>query len=221
MFDRIKSLIGEDKLKKISDIKVLLVGLGGVGGTALEALVRSGICNITVVDKDIFEESNLNRQILCTKDVIEEKKVDVAVNRVKEINKDCNITPLFMNIDESSINTLGDFDFIIDAIDDVDAKILLMKYANNKNIDIISSMGTGKRLDPRSLVITTLDKTINDPLAKIIRNKARKNNLSLKIPVVASREVPINNDVIIASSIFVPSYAGLLLAYYIIEKVIN
>lgn len=221
MFDRIKSLIGEDKLEMLKSVNVLLVGLGGVGGTTLDALVRSGISNITVVDKDIFEESNLNRQILCNSLVLGEKKVDVAIKYAKLINKDCNIRGLFMKIDESNINTLGDFDFIIDAIDDVNAKVLLMKYAESKNIEIISSMGTGKRLDPRSLIITTLDKTYNDRLAKSVRNKARKSNLSLKIPVVSANETAINNDVVISSSIFVPSYAGLLLAYFVIEKVIN
>lgn len=221
MFDRIKSLIGEDKLEMLKNVNVLLVGLGGVGGTTLDALVRSGISNITVVDKDIFEESNLNRQILCNNLVLGEKKVDVAIKHAKLINKDCNIKGLFMKIDESNINTLGDFDFIIDAIDDVNAKVLLMKYAESKNIEIISSMGTGKRLDPRNLLITTLDKTYNDRLAKSVRNKVRKSNLSLKIPVVATNDATINNEVVISSSIFVPSYAGLLLAYFVIEKVIN
>ncbi len=221
MFDRLELLIGKENIEKISKINVLIVGIGGVGGTALEALVRSGVKNITIIDKDVFSESNLNRQILSTRDSIGLYKVDVGINRCKSINPDVNITGLKINLDEKNVNELEYFDYIIDACDDINAKLALMQYANKNNINLISSMGTGKRLNPSNVIITRLDKTSNDPLAKKMRYEARKRGLKLNIPVVCSKEEPINNDRIIASSIFVPSTAGLMLAYYIIEKVIN
>lgn len=221
MFDRLELLIGKENIEKISKINVLIVGIGGVGGTALEALVRSGVKNITIIDKDVISESNLNRQILSTRDSIGLYKVDVGINRCKSINPDVNITGLKINLDEKNVNELEYFDFIIDACDDINAKLALMQYANKNNINLISSMGTGKRLNPSNVIITRLDKTSNDPLAKKMRYEARKRGLKLNIPVVCSKEEPINNDRVIASSIFVPSTAGLMLAYYIIEKVIN
>ena len=221
MFDRLELLIGKENIEKISKINVLIVGIGGVGGTALEALVRSGVKNITIIDKDVFSESNLNRQILSTRDSIGLYKVDVGINRCKSINPDVNITGLKINLDEKNVNELEYFDYIIDACDDINAKLALMQYANKNNINLISSMGTGKRLNPSNVIITRLDKTSNDPLAKKMRYEARKRGLKLNIPVVCSKEEPINNDRIIASSILVPLTAGLMLAYYIIEKVIN
>ena len=221
MFDRLELLIGKENIEKISKINVLIVGIGGVGGTALEALVRSGVKNITIIDKDVFSESNLNRQILSTRDSIGLYKVDVGINRCKSINPDVNITGLKINLDEKNVNELEYFDYIIDACDDINAKLSLMQYASRNNIKLISSMGTGKRLNPSNVIITRLDKTSNDPLAKKMRYEARKRGLKLNIPVVCSKEEPINNDRVIASSIFVPSTAGLILAYYIIEKVIN
>lgn len=221
MFDRLELLIGKENIEKISKINVLIVGIGGVGGTALEALVRSGVKNITIIDKDVISESNLNRQILSTRDSIGLYKVDVGINRCKSINPDVNITGLKINLDEKNVNELEYFDYIIDACDDINAKLALMQYANKNNINLISSMGTGKRLNPSNVIITRLDKTSNDPLAKKMRYEARKRGLKLNVPVVCSKEEPINNDRIIASSIFVPSTAGLMLAYYIIEKVIN
>ena len=221
MFDRLELLIGKENIEKISKINVLIVGIGGVGGTALEALVRSGVKNITIIDKDVFSESNLNRQILSTRDSIGLYKVDVGINRCKSINPDVNITGLKINLDEKNVNELEYFDFIIDACDDINAKLSLMQYASRNNIKLISSMGTGKRLNPSNVIITRLDKTSNDPLAKKMRYEARKRGLKLNIPVVCSKEEPINKDRVIASSIFVPSTAGLILAYYIIEKVIN
>lgn len=221
MFDRLELLIGKENIEKIIKINVLIVGIGGVGGTALEALVRSGVKNITIIDKDVISESNLNRQILSTRDSIGLYKVDVGINRCKSINPDVNITGLKINLDEKNVNELEYFDYIIDACDDINAKLALMQYANKNNINLISSMGTGKRLNPSNVIITRLDKTSNDPLAKKMRYEARKRGLKLNIPVVCSKEEPINNDRVIASSIFVPSTAGLMLAYYIIEKVIN
>ena len=221
MFERLELLIGKEALDKISKVNILLVGVGGVGGTCLEALVRSGVQNITIIDGDDFQVSNLNRQILATKDDIDKPKVEVAIKRMLRINNKLNIHGKKIYLNEENINTLGNFDFIIDACDDVKAKLGLIKYAEENNIHIISSMGTGKRLNPSNVIITRLDKTSNDPLAKKMRYEVRKLGLNLKVPVVCSKEDPISKDRIVASSIFVPSTAGLTIAHYIIEKVIN
>lgn len=221
MFERLELLIGKEALEKIGRVNILLVGVGGVGGTCLEALVRSGIKNITIIDGDNFHVSNLNRQILATLDDIDKPKVEVAIKRMLRINNKLNIKGKKLYLNEENISSLSKFDFIIDACDDVKAKIGLMKYAEENNIHLISSMGTGKRLNPSNVIITRLDKTSNDPLAKKIRYEARKLDLNLKIPVVCSKEDALNKGRVVASSIFVSSTAGLTIAYYVIEKVIN
>lgn len=221
MYDRIIKLIGEDALNTIKSKHVLIVGIGGVGETAAETLVRSGIGKITVIDGDVFNESNLNRQILATTNEIGLSKVDVCKKRLLAINPDLdvNIYNAFLNTENSSI--LTKYDYIIDACDDINAKILLIKYAQNNNIKIISSMGTGKRLDPSKVKISTLNKTYNDPLAKVMRKRVKDEGLKLNVPVVFSEELPLNNDEVIGSMMFVPSSAGLMLAYYVINDIIN
>ena len=220
MFDRLKLLIGEENIAKIASKKVLLVGLGGVGGFVFESLVRSGIKNFTVCDGDTFDTSNLNRQILANQNNIGLNKALEAKNRALSINPDINIEVIDYNLTKDNINKLGAFDYIIDACDDVSAKIELIKYAINNNIKIICSMGTGKRLDPTKLAITRIDKTYNDPLAKVMRSKLKKEGITLKIPCVASTELSINNDKVIASSIFVPATAGIYLASFVITDII-
>lgn len=221
MFDRLELLIGKDNIGKLCNTSVLIVGVGGVGGTCLEALVRSSIGHITIIDGDVFNESNLNRQIICTKDNLGNKKVFEAIKRAKSINENIDINGYDIYLNKDNINVLGNYDFIIDACDDVDAKLLLMKYAEDNNIVLISSMGTGKRLNPGEVIVTRLDKTFGDPLAKKVRSEARKRGLSLKITVVCSKEEVLNNGRIVSSSIFVPSCAGLNIAYEIIKKVIG
>ena len=215
MFDRLELLIGKENIEKISKINVLIVGIGGVGGTALEALVRSGVKNITIIDKDVFSESNLNRQILSTRYSIGLYKVDVGIDRCKSINPDINIKGLKINLDENNVNQLENFDYVIDACDDINAKLALMEYSSRNNIKLISSMGTGKRLNPSNVIITRLDKTSNDPLAKKMRYEARKRGLKLNVPVVCSKEEPINKDRVIAMLL---KYWGLhhYIQYYIL-----
>src|SRR5574344_149915 len=170
MFDRIKLLIGEDNLEKIQSKKILIVGIGGVGGTTYETLLRSGITDFTLIDFDTFDETNLNRQVLANLSNVGEKKVNVAIDYAKRINKHAKVLGLDIFLDDSNINQLSNYDYIIDACDSTKTKILLMNYALEKQIPIISSMGMGNRIDPSKIVITTLDKTNNDPLAKKIRN---------------------------------------------------
>lgn len=222
MFDRLIGLIGINNFNKLQNIKVLIVGIGGVGGFTLEALVRSGIKDITIIDGDTFIESNLNRQIISNINNIGNKKVNEAILRAKSINSNIDIKGIDMFLNEANINQLeDDYDYIIDACDDIKAKLLLIKYAINNNIKIISALGTGKRIDATSVKITRLDKTINDPLAKKMRNLLKKEGILLKIPVVYAEGLPINNDKVISSSIFVPGVAGLYLAQYIINDIIN
>ena len=220
--DRLKLMLNEENINKIINTNILLVGVGGVGGAALEMLVRSGINNITIIDFDVFEESNLNRQIMCLQEDLGKYKVDVAKKRCLNINKDVKITTINKKIDAKLISELSNkFDYIIDAIDDANAKLLLVKFAINNNIKIISSCGTGNRLEPSKLYITTIWKTNNDPLAKKFRSLLRKEGISYKLPVVSSSEIPIIKSNVVASIATVPNTAGILISNYVIKDIIN
>ena len=156
MFDRLINLIGENNFKLIKNKKVLLVGVGGVGGFTLEALIRSGIHNITIYDDDAIELSNLNRQIISSLNNIGNKKIDEAIKRAKSINNEINIFGYTEKISEKNIEDIGKFDYIIDACDDLKAKVLLIKYALKNNIKIICALGTGKRITSDNIVIKKL-----------------------------------------------------------------
>ncbi len=221
MNERTISLIGTENIKKIEQKHILIVGIGGVGGTALEALIRSGIRNITIIDSDNFDESNINRHILATTLNLGEKKTKIAKKRMLEINPNINIQELDIFLNKENMNRLEKYDYIIDACDTITTKIELIKYALKNNLKIISCLGTGKKLDPTKLEITTLNKTYNDPLAKVMRKLLKEENITLSIPVVFSSEQPINNDHKVSSMIFVPSTAGLLLANYVIKDIIQ
>ena len=223
MFERLLDLITNKELDKIGNAKILIVGLGGVGGYALEALIRSGFKNITLVDGDIINESNLNRQIIATHDNIGLSKVDEGANRALSINKSIIIKKIneYLTVDNFSIFINEPFDYIIDACDDIKIKIALIKYAKEKNINIITCLGTGKKFDPTKLEISKLNKTYNDPLAKKLRYELKKLNIDTNIPVVFSSEEIINNSNIIGSAIFVPASAGLLLANYVFMDIIK
>ena len=221
MDERLISLIGEENVEKINKTKVILVGIGGVGGIALEALVRSGINNITIYDNDKFVLSNLNRQIISNTNNIGHYKVKEAIKRMKSINPEIKIKGISEAITKDNVKDLVYSDYIIDACDDLDAKVALIKYAKKNNVKIISALGTGKRLNPTGVVITTLENTQNDALAKKLRGMLRKEEIDLDIPVVYASDTPLNNDRIVASSIFPPAVAGLYLAYYVIDDIIK
>ena len=223
MFERLIPLIGEENLNKIKNTKILLVGIGGVGGFTLECLVRSGFENITIIDGDTIDESNLNRQLITNKENINHFKVDEALNRYNKINSSLNLKGIkaFLTKENFQNYIKDDYDYIIDACDDIFIKVELIRYAEEKGIKIISALGTGKKLNPTYLQITTLDKTENDPLAKKLRNLVRKENLNIKIPVVFSKEEVRNKDKVIASAIFVPATAGIYLANYVFLDIIK
>ena len=225
MFERLISLIGKDKFSRLQKVNVLVVGLGGVGGYAFEALVRAGIINITIVDGDVIEESNLNRQIITSSKLIGEAKVTAAKTRALEINPNLNITTIDKFIDESNFDELimsKKFDYVIDACDDINAKVLLVKFALKNNIKIISSCGTGNRINPSCLTITNIWKTQYDPLAKKFRYMLRKEHINYKLPVVCSSEVPIiKQSGSVGSMGLVPNCCGIFLASYVINDILK
>lgn len=223
MFDRLLRLITEQDLINIGEKKILLVGVGGVGGYALESLVRSGFKNIFIVDGDVISVSNLNRQIIAKNSNIGKSKVEEARKRCLDINPDCkiNIISDYLTIDNFNLYLNDNYDYIIDACDDILIKIELIKFSLKNNIKIVVSLGTGKKLNPSKLEITTLNKTFNDPLAKKLRSELRKKDISLDIPVVFSCEDAIDTGDTIGSAIFVPASAGILLAKYVFDDVLK
>lgn len=222
-FERLKYLIGEENVESFADKCVLVIGLGGVGGYSVESLVRSGIGHLIIVDGDVVDETNLNRQIIATSSVIGKSKVDLFNSRIKDINPDCVVTQINKFIDKDNIDELFcyDIDFLVDACDSLDTKFLIIKNCLEKNIPFISSMGTGNRMDPSKFSITTLDKTMNDPVAKILRKRVRDEHLKGKIKVLCSSEVPKKLGNKIGSNSFVPPSAGLLITSYVINDFIN
>ena len=220
--DRILKVISKDEFDRIQKLNVLIVGVGGVGGYALEALVRSGVLNITIIDKDKIDESNLNRQIIALKSNISKSKVEEAKKRALDIrdNVNTNAIELFLSKDnlEETLNNQK-YDYIVDACDNVTVKVELILYALKNNIKIISCLGTGNRFNPEEIKITTLDKTYNDPLGKVMRKLLKEKKVKDKITVLWSKELPIKTgDRTPGSMIFVPASAGLLIASYIIRK---
>ena len=222
MFERVISFLGEDNLNKIKSKTVLLVGLGGVGGYAMESLIRSGIENIILIDYDKVDESNLNRQIITNRSNIGKDKVDVAKERILSINPECNVTTLNIFLDKDKINILDKYhiDYIIDACDSVEAKKLLIDYSLDKHIKLISSMGTANKIDPTKLAVIDIRKTSYDPLAKILRKYVIDKRINTKVMVVSSTETPIRKD-ILSSLVFVPGTAGILCANYVIKDIID
>lgn len=222
--DKTKELIGSSNFQKISQTKIAIFGIGGVGGTVAEILTRIGIQNIYLVDYDTVNITNLNRQILFDRKDLKKKKVFVAKKHLKAINQNSNIYCFDFVFNQKNIALLPfeQFDYVIDAIDDVDNKIVLIKYLIKHKIPFISSLGMGNRTDLSKIKINTLNKTFNDPLAKKIRNKLRNNQIDLsKINVVSSDELPIKNKGKVNSIIIAPFMAGLLIANYIFKKIIN
>lgn len=219
--ERLESLVGLDVLKKIKNLNILIVGIGGVGGYTLESLVRCGIENITIIDYDKVDSSNLNRQIISNLNNIGQLKVDVARKRYTNINDKLNLKTMSIFLDKDNIDSINicQFDYVVDACDSVETKALLMGVCVSKNIKIISSMGTAKKMDATKLSITTLDKTNYDKLAKKLRSVVPK-NIQRKIKVVSSTE-QVKDINVLGSNSFVPGTSGLLITNYIINDVAN
>ena len=219
VFDRSIGLLGEDNFNLIQDKVIAIFGLGGVGGTALEALARTGFKNFILIDFDKVDPSNLNRQILYTEADVDKAKVDAARDRIHTINGFANIETF--EIKAQNFNFNQKIDFIVDAIDDVDGKLFILKKAQENNIPSIMSLGMANRFDPSMVKIAKLNQTHNDPLAKKIRYLAKQDGLDLsKISVVISEELPQKNGEKLYSTMMVPSSAGLSIAKYILECII-
>lgn len=219
MFDRLKLLIDINKLK---DKTVLVIGLGGVGGHAFESLVRSNIENIIVIDNDKIDITNLNRQILAYQNTVGKYKVNVAQELGHNINPNINIKAYQIFLDENNIDEVfsNKIDFVIDAIDSVNEKKLIIKKCLKKNIPFISVMGTGNKMHPELLEITDIRKTEYDPIAKVIRKMIKEEKINKKVPVIFSREKPIIKGKI-GSNAFVPATAGLLATSFVINKLLE
>ena len=221
MFERFELLVG-NKINDIKNKKILVVGVGGVGSYTVESLVRCGIGSITIIDNDIIDITNLNRQLMTNHSNIGKSKVEVLKNRIASINPECNVNAINIFLDDSNIDSIvNDYDYVVDACDTVKTKVSLIKTCNKKNIKLISAMGTGNKMDPSKLEITDIYKTNYDPLAKLIRHECRCLGIK-KLTVVCSSELPIKKGVkTIPSNSFVPATAGLLITSYIINDIVG
>lgn len=215
--DRLELLVGKEKIKLLKKKKVLICGVGGVGSFVAEALARSGIGHIDIVDFDVVDPSNLNRQLLSTKNNIGEIKVEVLKKRLEEIS-DTKVNAYNLYIDEKF--KLKKYDYVVDCIDSLKSKFELVKKCHEKNIPCLSSLGTAKRIRIENIKRTTLDKTQNDPLAKAFRNLVRKEKYKHKIDVVFVDSPPIKKEGL-GSSIFVVGSAGLFIAQEVFKDLLK
>ena len=229
-FSRTELLLGADSTTKLAKKHICIFGLGGVGSFVLEALARSGIGTFTIVDNDAISLTNLNRQLLATHNTLGQLKVDVGEKRIKEINPQAKVYKIqeFYLPNNSSID-FKNFDYVIDCIDTVSAKIDIIAKCKENNVDIISSMGTGKKLNPSMLKICDINKTEVDPLAKVMRYELRKRNIK-NVKVCYSNEEVIKHEIIIneennkdipGSSPFVPSSAGIMIAAEVVKDLLK
>lgn len=218
---RLEALIGKENIEKIKNMNILVIGLGGVGGYTVESLIRSGVEKITLVDGDIIEESNLNRQIIALNNNIHKYKTKEFYKRIKKINKNVIVTLINTVINKDNIDLLfmQNYDYIIDACDTSIVKSLLIKKCYEKNIKLISCMGTAKRIDATKVRITTLDNVVNDPLAKKVKSMLTKEEMNFTV-VVHSTETPIKSEML-GSSAVVPGVAGLYITSYILNDIVK
>lgn len=224
MFDRTINLIGLDNYQKIKSSNVLILGIGGVGGYAIEVLVRSGVEKMTIVDYDRIDISNINRQIIALSNNINSTKVDAWKKRILAINPNAKVNIINEKVSHNNIELLFNdkYDYIIDACDTISVKKRLIKECKERNINLITICGMGKKINPALVKICDLKDTSYDPLARELRKYVKKECIKGKIPCVFSSERPISsNNETVASMAMVPSVAGVLAAYYCIDKMIN
>ena len=230
-FSRTALMIGEEAVEKLRSSRVAIFGVGGVGSFAAEAIARMGVGSITLVDNDTVAPSNLNRQLIALHSTLGRNKVDVAKERILDINPDANVDARAMfylpeNADEIDISN---FDCIVDAIDTVSAKIEIIVRADRAGVPVVSSMGTGNKLHPEMLELTDISKTSVCPLARVMRRELKSRGIN-HLPVVYSKEEPVklfedafltNGKKTVGSISFVPSSAGLLIASKVLELLIK
>ena len=227
IFDRTQMLLGARALELIKRKKLIVFGVGGVGGYTIEALARAGIQTIAIVDYDTVDITNINRQIIALHSTIGRKKAELMEERIKDINPEAAVSAFTEKLTADNIESfrLSEYDYIVDAIDDVPAKLLLISQADQLNIPIISSMGTGNKFDPSLFKIADIRKTNSCPLAKVIRKETAKMGVK-HLKVLFSTEVPHREELpedgsrSPSSISFVPSTAGLLIAAEVIRDLL-
>lgn len=233
-FSRTELLLGKDAMNVLASARVAVFGVGGVGGHTVEALARSGVGAIDIIDNDKVCLSNINRQIIATQSTIGEYKVDVAARRIADINPDCKVTThkLFYMPDTQAEIDFSVFDYVVDAIDTVTGKLTIILNAQNHAIPVISSMGAGNKIDPTAFEVADIFDTSVCPLAKVMRRELKKRGIP-RLKVVYSKEEPITHveptfDVeqsssrkaVAGSTAFVPSVVGLIIAGEVIKDLI-
>ena len=229
--DRTEMLIGKENVKKLQNSHVVVFGLGGVGSYVVEGLVRAGISYISIIDKDIVDVTNINRQIIADIETVGKSKVEVEEERILKINSNAHVSKIkeFVNKDNLEeiiekiikLQNIVTINYVVDAIDTVSSKLEIIKYCNAHNIKLISCMGTGNKLDASKFEIADISKTSVCPLAKVIRKELKKLNIQ-HLKVLYSKEEPLKTNTASPASIsFVPSVAGLLIAGEVIRDLIN
>lgn len=220
-FIRTEKLIGKDNLEKLKNSHIAVFGIGGVGGYVTEALIRAGVGKIDIIDNDTVSESNINRQIIATTDKIGQYKVDVMKERILKINPQAEVNAyntLYLP-QTADMFDFTKYTYVIDAVDNVTAKIELVLRANATDTPIISSMGTGNKLDPTMFCVSDIYKTEVCPLAKVMRYELKKRGIK-KLKVVYSKEKPVTKQRPPASISFVPSVAGMIIASEVVKDII-
>lgn len=221
-FSRTAQLLGNENVENLFDKHVIVFGVGGVGGYVVEALARSGIGKISIVDNDVVNESNINRQIIALHSTIGKQKVEVLKNRILGINPECKVFVYnqFFLPENSNDFDFSIYDYVVDAVDTVTAKIEIIKKSKESNVPVISSMGTGNKLNPMGFKVSDISKTKVCPLARVMRNELKKRGIS-KVKCVYSEELPVIQAQTPASIAFVPSVAGLLIASEVIKDLMK
>lgn len=221
-FSRTEALLGEQAMEKLKKARVAVFGIGGVGGHVVEALVRSGVGAVDIVDSDKVCLSNLNRQIIATESSIGKYKVDVMKERILDINPEAvvNVHKCFYLPETKDEFDFSQYSYVVDAVDTVTAKIQLVMEAAEAGVPIISSMGAGNKLDPTAFQVADIYKTSVCPLAKVMRRELKKRGIK-KLKVVYSKEQPVVKNTVPASVAFVPSVVGLIIAGEVIKYLVK
>lgn len=240
-FSRFELLVGAESLERLSKAKVAVFGIGGVGSFAAEALARSGIGALLLVDHDLVSITNLNRQLHALESTVGQPKVELMATRIQGINPSCQVDArqVFFQADNWQELLSTDLDYVVDAIDTVTSKLLLVEKCRELGIPVVSSMGAGNKLDPTQLRVVDISHTSIDPLARIMRKELRKRGIYKGVKVVYSAELPLTPDPVLVeqlraagdvpahrrqvtgSSAFVPAAAGMVVASVVVKDLIG
>jgi len=224
MFEKTINLIGQSKVEALQNSKVLVFGVGGVGSYAVEMFARCGVGEICIVDCDVVSKSNINRQIIALNSTIGQTKVQVMQNRILDINPNAKVTAICQFVTKDNLNdfNLKHYDYVVDCVDNITAKIALAKKSEEENFNLISCMGTGNKLCPELFEIADIYATSVCPLAKVMRAELKKQGVS-KLKVLYSKEKPtnLNKQRVPASICFTPSIAGIRIAEFVIKELIK